>query len=554
MLAAALLAGACAPSDGGEPPKLLVVIALDQFRASYLEEYDAVFSGGFRRLRDEGRRYDRALADHAPTLSLPGHTTVATGSHPGTHGFNANDWIEALPTGERRRVLVFRDTSARTLGSPNEGGVSTRNLRVTGLADWVRDAHRDARAVALATGTALAMPYGGRPLADESRNHAYWLSERTGVFVTSTYLRSALPDWVARFNETILPRLKADSTWTNTVPQEYRHLARRDDAPYEGDGVHTTFPHRFSDVLDAIEQPLSDARRLAVHSRWFSTGPYGDEALFALAREAVGELALGQRGVTDFLAVAVKSTDRQGHDYGPRSLEQLDILVRLDRLLGGFLEFLDRAVGREHYVVVLTADHGAPNVVEYELEQGRPARRVTQQDIQAVLDRIERFVQAYDGDDRALPEAIARELERTDFIARAMTPAELAGTGPADHILRAYRNTYIPGRTTTYPLWTDDVLYGRVGDAHPVNWGIVVELEENTQIYTARSAHGSAHRYDREVPIVILGSGIRSGRGEEEARTIDVAPTLAWLAGLRVPATVEGRVLDVGARRGSPAR
>ncbi|MHC4709094.1 MAG: hypothetical protein ACYTA3_01345 [Planctomycetota bacterium] len=56
------------------------------------------------------------------------------------------------------------------------------------------------------------------------------------------------------------------------------------------------------------------------------------------------------------------------------------------------------------------------------------------------------------------------------------------------------------------------------------------------------------------MPIVFLGGGIRSGRGEEEARTIDIAPTLAWLAGLRVTATVEGRVLNVGARRRAPRR
>ncbi len=68
-------------------PKLLVMIALDQFRAGYLEEYDEAFTDGFRRLRDGGQRYDRAIVDHAPTLSYPGHST----------GFNQNDWVETLP-------------------------------------------------------------------------------------------------------------------------------------------------------------------------------------------------------------------------------------------------------------------------------------------------------------------------------------------------------------------------------------------------------------------------------------------------------------------------
>jgi hypothetical protein len=407
----------------------------------------------------------------------------------------------------------------------------------------VRDEHPDARAIALSTGTGLAAVYGGRPLEDRSRNHAYWLSERSGTFVTSTYFRSNVPDWLAAINDTLIPRLKTDSVWRNSVPEADRHLAREDASQCEWNGVHTTFPHRFADVLEGIGQPLTDRQREAVHSRWFSTGSYGDEALFAAAHEAVRVMALGQRDVTDFLALAVKSTDRQGHDFGPRSLEQLDILVRLDRLIGKLLEFLDQTVGREHYTVVLSADHGAPNVVECELAENRPGRRVTQEDIRLLLERIERFVRLYDAPEDLLPEAVARELERSEFIARAMTPTELAETGSADEVLLAYRNGYVPGRNTTYPLWTDEVLYGRIGDAHPVNWGLIVELAEHAQIYTASSAHGSAHRYDREVPIVFFGGGVRAGIATERARTVDIAPTLAHLAGFAIPSAVDGIVL-----------
>ncbi len=49
--------------------------------------YDEAFTGGFRRLSDQGWRYDTAWVDHAPILSYPGHNTLATGAHPrpGTH-------------------------------------------------------------------------------------------------------------------------------------------------------------------------------------------------------------------------------------------------------------------------------------------------------------------------------------------------------------------------------------------------------------------------------------------------------------------------------------
>jgi len=540
------VASRAASPDSGLP-QLLVVVTLDQFGAGYLERYDQVFTGGLRRLRDEGRRFDRATVDHAPTLSYPGHTTISTGSHPRTHGINANDWLETQPDGEVKRVLVSIDADVQILGHPDLIGLSPKNLRVTALADWIRAAHQDARAVALSTGTALAQYYGGRALADESRNHAYWLSGSQGVFVTSTYFRSSYPDWVTNFNENHLPRFKTSSVWHNTVPAAYHSLARPDATGYEGDGQHTTFPHRFDDVWDETAagdtEMDTEAARATAFNRWFWNSPFADEALFALAREAVRTLALGQRQTTDLLAIAVKSTDRHGHDFGPRSLEQLDILVRLDRLIASFLAYLDENVGPQNYIVVLTADHGSPNIVEYEIEQGNQARRVSEQDIQEVLKDIENFIVDFPGQAAQLTDAIARQLERVDFIARAMTPAELAGTGPCDEILRAFRNSYLPGRNTTYPLWTREVLYGTVGASHPVHWGIMVELAENAQIWTAKTTHGSSHLYDREVPIIFMGGNILPGISTEAARTVDIAPTLAALARLSCPDTVDGMVL-----------
>ncbi len=529
-----LTATACAPAPI-ERPKLVVLIGIDQFRADYLERYDAALTGGFRRLKDHGRYYPGATVEHAPTLSYPGHTTLATGSHPKTHGITSNAWVETLADGRKRRVSAARDPSVEILGEPDSPGLSPRQIRVTGLADWIRDAHRDAHAVALSTGPALAMLYGGKALEHEARNHAYWLSGSSGRFVTSSYHRTTYPDWVQRFNDEILPRFQEQVEWTSTVPETARRLARRDLARYEGDGVHTTFPHRFeSDAAEddrARERYPWEADPGAFYT-WFFNSPFADEALFALAKEAVLALQLGQDGATDLLAIAIKSMDRIGHDYGPRSQEQLDIFVRLDRLLAGLLDFLDETVGEDHYIVAVSADHV----------------RITEELIRELVDHVDRLVTAYDGPAEQLASRIARELEQFDIVARAMTPDELAGTEPADEILRYYRNSFIPGRSTPFPLWTREVLMGQVANSHPANFGIVVEYVEQGQLWTARSAHGTSYRYDREVPILLMGPGIPAARVTEPARTIDLAPTLAHLAGIPHAETVDGRVLQVSNR------
>jgi predicted AlkP superfamily pyrophosphatase or phosphodiesterase len=64
--------------------------------------------------------------------------------------------------------------------------------------------------------------------------------------------------------------------------------------------------------------------------------------------------------VTDYLAVSFSSTDYVGHLFGPSSLEAEDNLLRLDRTLAGLLAYIDKKVGLDQTMVVLSADHGGP--------------------------------------------------------------------------------------------------------------------------------------------------------------------------------------------------
>jgi predicted AlkP superfamily pyrophosphatase or phosphodiesterase len=516
-----------------QKPRLFIIITVDQFRADYLERYDKVFEGGFRRLRDEGHRFDKALVDHAPTLSWPGHTTIATGAHPKTHGISTN----AVIVDKTVRQLILYDAQEHILGHSQAISFSPRRIRVTGIADWIHAADPEARTVALSTGT-MALCYGGRAQSDRAKNQVYWLDPTAGQFVTTSFYRDDYPAWLEAFNSETLPAYKKVLVWENSVPREYWYLARPDEKPYEGDGIHTSFPHK-------IEHRFKEINQRAIDS-WFDTySPHANEALFALTKKAIAELRLGRRNSTDFLSVAIKSTDRIGHDYGPCSLEQLDNILRIDRELGKFMDFLDETIGKDGYIMVLTADHGAPNIVEYEIEQGRPAKRVSEEEIKALLWAVEEFIERYSGPEEELPTLIAKELEKADFVARAMTPEELSGDGPADRVLESYRNSCVPENKTTFPLWTNQILYGKVSPRHPGNYGVIVEFKENAQLYTARSAHASSYLYDQEVPIIFFGNGIQPGISREPAQTIDIAPTLARLAGIPFPDTVDGKILRV---------
>ena len=62
--------------EGQEAPALVVFIVVDQLRADLLDRYGDLFSGGFRRLLDEGRMFTNATHDHLMTETAPGHATA----------------------------------------------------------------------------------------------------------------------------------------------------------------------------------------------------------------------------------------------------------------------------------------------------------------------------------------------------------------------------------------------------------------------------------------------------------------------------------------------
>jgi hypothetical protein len=263
-----------------------------------------------------------------------------------------------------------------------------------------------------------------------------------------------------------------------------------------------------------------------------------DAATLSLAQEAVRTLELGRRGTTDALSIVVSQVDDIGHWYGPRSQEQLDNLLRLDRELGNFLTFLDRTVGPGRYVLALSADHATPDIPEHRKEAGETARRVTEAEIKAVLDEV-RAAQAQPGSPAEIAQRVTGVVKRHDFVADAMTPARLAGSDPAgDPFLALYRHNWRPDRVPRFPLFTFEDGHSPVAEA-----GVMVRLTEGSVIDLDPVVHGSPYEYDRHVPLVFFGAGIRPGRSAEPVRTVDLAPTLARLAGIPVPAALDGRAL-----------
>src|SRR5678815_38647 len=70
-------------------PRLVLLIAVDQFRYDYLERFNDLFvANGFRRLMRDGASWTQSNYDHMPTYTAPGHATMMTGAYPAESGLS----------------------------------------------------------------------------------------------------------------------------------------------------------------------------------------------------------------------------------------------------------------------------------------------------------------------------------------------------------------------------------------------------------------------------------------------------------------------------------
>src|SRR5260370_29265915 len=73
-------------------PKLVVLLVVEQMRGDYVDKFLPQWTGGLKRLVDEGAWFRHAAYPYAATETCVGHATISTGVFPATHGLAANPW------------------------------------------------------------------------------------------------------------------------------------------------------------------------------------------------------------------------------------------------------------------------------------------------------------------------------------------------------------------------------------------------------------------------------------------------------------------------------
>jgi predicted AlkP superfamily pyrophosphatase or phosphodiesterase len=545
-----------ASMGGAAKPKLVLVVVLDQFRADYLSRFESHFGDtGFKRLARTGASWTGHYG-HYVTYTGPGHALILSGSYPQMNGIAANKFFN--PATQRSEAMVF-DGESEIIGvkkTDPDMDVSPRNFVGSTLGDELAIATaRKSRTIALATKGRGAILLGGR------LGRAYYMNDDTGEMTTSTYYTSQLPNWVAGWNTKKLADGYFGKPWERVMPEADYALSGPDDGKAEGDskGLGKTFPHKLTGKLTA---PGPDYYEALVQT------PYANDWEFEFARAAVENEQLGGRDVTDVLAISISAIDLAGHTFGPNSHEVEDLVVRTDKQLGAFLDWIYQKLGKDNVITLVTADHGATPVPEQMSAMGFEAGRIRKKTISDMIE--DALIKRFGAPPKAPPPkdapkdakpaeekwVIAMEdphvfLNRAAIAAKKLDSREvedvageaaasikgiggffsrtrlLRGEVPQTALGLSIVRSYHAPRGGDLVLWTLPFYF----------WGKYGEKDVG-------STHGTYYRYDAEVPVLLAGPGVKVGRyGVREQ--VDVAATLSYLLGMNAPAASEGQVVPI---------
>jgi len=531
-------------------PKLVLQITVDQLRGDLPEKFmKNMGEGGFRYLKEQGVWYANAHYGHANTETVVGHTVLATGADPAVNGMISNVWFDR----EKGRLIYNIEDSRYPILTENADvdasteidqsqviaatdGRSPANIITTTFSDELTlMTNGKAKVFGVSVKDRGAVTLAGHT------GKAFWFSKPKGEFITSSYYYTEYPKWVKQWNKRKFPNTYQNKSWQLMHKPSTYLFGDRDDQEWEMDmaGFGRTFPHQYG------------SKDSAYFGSYLTFSPAGDDITLNFAKALIVGEDIGQDEITDFLAISFSSTDYVGHLFGPSSLEAEDNMLRLDSTLADLFTFVDEKVGLENTLIVLSADHGGPDVPGYlesfGIESGyvSPDKWDKEPSIQALKQKFgigqelihdffppylylnEKIIKEKELDLEEVEKAVAKELMGIKGVALAVSSFALQKNQLPDTYLnrKALRNFNRKRSGNLLILFEPQYFINDFnGEKVAVN-------------------HGGPWMYDSYVPVIFAGSNLTGQRIIRKTEPKDIASTLANILGTKPPSGADGEIL-----------
>lgn len=512
-------------------PKLVVGIVVDQMRQDYIYRYWNKFgNGGFKKLINEGYFYKNTHFNYVPTYTGPGHASIYTGTSPATHGIIANDWFVKETN---KMIYCTEDQNVRSVGTDSKAGLmSPKNLLVTTIGDELKlNTNQQSKVFAISLKDRSSILPAGH-----SANGAFWFDGTTGNFISSTHYMNQLPTWLNDFNNLHLAKQYLSKGWNTLYPltnytESIADKNNYEKAPNKKDTA--VFPYDYKMQLNENNYEIIRAT------------PYGNTITKDLALACLKAEQLGKGKHTDMLCISFSSTDYVGHSYGPRSVEIEDVYMRLDKDLEELINSLNSSVGKDNYVLFLTADHGACDVPAHLKDLKIPGGYIDEDELTKT---IKTFCQNQYGDS-----LVTSVTNQQIFLNESKMTSLKLNKFSVEHTLANYLLS-IKGVAEAYPSevlkfenFSDGTFKYLIqkGYNHVRSGNVAFSYNPAWMEYHNKgTTHGASYSYDTHVPLLFYGMGIPKGSSVKKVNIVDIAPTISIMLHMSFPNGTTGKPLE----------
>lgn len=287
-----------------EPPKVIVTMIWDSAGRNVLDEHPHAWPT-LRRLMDEGTFFENATVGSSPSVTPAVHTTIGTGAFPRHHGI-----VD----------LRFQLEDGTVTGARGRGAT---HLQVPSLADLWDVANDNEPVIGLvgSEGTLGMLGHG-----------ALWPGGAKNIAVTRTR------------DEWFLEGANAEA---------FHFPAYASDFPGLEEAI------RKIDLEDGVLDGRWHGEPIDEGNEGVSATPAFGEYQMGLVREVIEQEGFGQDDVPDLFYVNYREIDAVGHRWSMHSPQMEAVIRSTDRALADLIRTLDREVGRDRWVLTITADHAA---------------------------------------------------------------------------------------------------------------------------------------------------------------------------------------------------
>jgi len=299
---------------------------------------------------------------HGQPGTAAGHAGLNTGTYPQDHGFISNGWNNE--NGEKMDCDEDLSDAARVIIPQEKNatynyGKSPHMLMVDGLTD---------QCVMQSTPNS---PFNSFSISGKSRSaiatasklgKAVWFDSDSGLFTSSKAYFQELPFWLRSFNITNNINNAGSITWEQMYPKSPHAYKFFDINNY-------TYTRKQETMLN---RPLAvpDLTHKKNYYHLFERTPQANKQILDLAQVCIKNNVSRKTKDRLLLWVCLSPLDKLAHQYGPDSMEAIDMIYHLDKQLQKFIRFALKSVGKHNVTFALTADHGVMPIPEILEEKG----------------------------------------------------------------------------------------------------------------------------------------------------------------------------------------